>query len=328
MPNLIANPGEYARAQRIDQLAAQVRSINNWPAHPRRMAERMLRIRRELEKKTPKRSLDKFESVKENLVFMDRYVARRIIGISTHMITYLAEDDSNGNRVAVKQARDPAKNNLIRNEMQILSRLCHPNIIQLSGMGNDYFVMELLNGAPFDRFSLHLEDFALAVMYEAAEGMRCVHQQGCVHRDIKTDHIYISRRGGVKIIDFGLARDLNNEKDIGKADTFWGTPEFAAPEVIAHGAGFAEKEVDFFSLGVSMYHQMLRKLPAARKIKIRDEWRNVSFPKTGPALKSRLLKFLSPQTRLILSGLLERDPAKRLADPDELQRMILKALFL
>ena len=156
----------------------------------------------------------------------------------------------------------------LRQELQILLSVDHPNILQLNEVYLDhkYFhmVTELLDGGPIDpkqevagKFS---EVEAAKIIRQSLQAINYLHQQNVVHRDLKTDNILYNDRSKkfVKIIDFGFAKLCQNAD----LSDIRGTPYFMAPEVLRGDYTF---KCDLWSIGVVAFYLLSGKLPFTGK---------------------------------------------------------------
>jgi putative methionine-R-sulfoxide reductase with GAF domain len=177
-----------------------------------------------------------------------------------------ARDERFGVEVAVKQLLDSSQLARFEIEARLLSQLDHPNIVKVTDHFTDehgcFLVMELVAGSDL-REVLAQEgspglgcDPALDLSAELCAALNYVHHQGIVHRDVKLDNA-IRGPAGVVLVDFGVARELADER----AGTIAiGTPRFMAPEVFAGGA--ASERSDVFSLAVTVWALLTGAPPA------------------------------------------------------------------
>jgi serine/threonine protein kinase/tetratricopeptide (TPR) repeat protein len=242
-------------------------------------------------------------------------------------IVYRAQDTKLGRQVALKvlptgnTAADEAVERF-RREARTASSLNHPNICTIYGFdehgGQLYLAMELLDGEPLDRRlsgrPLELRNM-LDIATQVADALDAAHAEGILHRDVKPANIFLTRRGPVKVLDFGLAK-LSPEyrRRSGRMDvptqhipehftsavgTTVGTIAYMSPEQ-ARGDD-VDPRTDLFSFGVVLY-EMCTGRP--------------SFP--------------GHTTAVVFDGILNRDPVPpstlNAMLPPELDRIISKAL--
>ena len=194
-------------------------------------------------------------------------------------VVYRAEDTRLGRPVAVKflpqdgLAAPGARERFLR-EAQAASALDHPNICTIHDVGEHqgrpFIVMALLEGQTLrDRLAHKLPlDDALGLAIQIVDGLAAAHAKGIVHRDIKPANIFVTSRGEVKLLDFGLARlysptDPDNLSDAGMATTqarpvdlttpgeAIGTAPYMSPEQ-ARGEPLDARS-DLFSTGAVLY---------------------------------------------------------------------------
>ena len=189
-------------------------------------------------------------------------------------IVYLAEDTTLGRQVAMKFLTSTAADYRARflREARAVSVLTHPNIATVfdygeTAEGQPYIVMELIKGEPLsDKLragSLPLPE-AARIVCSIAEALGEAHHQGVVHRDIKPSNVIITERNQVKVVDFGLVKQIHEESaenadDRGptgpgthtRSDVIVGTPLYFSPEQ-ATGKK-VDRRTDLFALGVVLY---------------------------------------------------------------------------
>src|SRR5436190_2648643 len=139
-------------------------------------------------------------------------------------VVYLAEDTVLGRRVAIKTlhsrtGHDTQFRNRFLREARAVSMLSHPHIATIYDYGetNDsepYIVMELIKGETLGDLILTEKltvARAIEIIKQVAEALAEAHHHGIVHRDIKPSNVAINERGQVKVLDFGLAKQVTNE---------------------------------------------------------------------------------------------------------------------
>ncbi len=152
-----------------------------------------------------------------------------------------------------------------RREAKMAAQLNHPNIITIYDFveeeGNIYIVMELLDGK--DLKELIRADKALTVeqilgmMEQISDGLGFAHEANLVHRDLKPANIHITKKGQIKILDFGLVHESSSEMT--KTGHVMGTPNYMSPEQV-QGLK-VDPRSDIFSLGAVFYELLTRKKP-------------------------------------------------------------------
>jgi Tol biopolymer transport system component len=189
---------------------------------------------------------------------------------------YRAHDTRLNRAVAIKVlppslAADPDAQARFEREAQAIAALSHPNILAIHDVGSEgptaYAVMELLDGETL-RDRLRTGPLpprkAAEIARAVALGLAAAHDAGIVHRDIKPENIFLTASGHVKILDFGLARqveipgadDPNSPTFIRKTDPgmVMGTLGYMSPEQVAGRA--ADFRSDIFSLGCVLYEMV------------------------------------------------------------------------
>jgi tetratricopeptide (TPR) repeat protein len=182
-------------------------------------------------------------------------------------VVYVAEDTRFGRRVAIKiphAGKDEShyRSRFLR-EARAVSNLNHRNIATVFDMGETddgqpYIVMELVSGQTLGDM-LAGPGLSLArsveIIREVAEALTEAHARGIVHRDIKPSNVIVSDRGEVKVLDFGLAKQLDEDggarSQHTRSDVVIGTPLYLSPEQ-ARGAQ-VDRRSDLFTLGALLY---------------------------------------------------------------------------
>src|SRR5215472_14643441 len=213
------------------------------------------------------------------------YRVLSVIGRGGMGLVHLAEraDGKFEQRVALKVLQSgpdqPFVAEQLQRECRILASLEHPNIARVLDAdvtedGVPYFVMEYVDGQPIDRYcedhKLSLRD-RLRVLLPVCDAVHLAHQKLIVHRDLKPDNILVTTQGVPKLLDFGIAKVLNDTSTAARnTSTRVLTPEYASPEQVRGEA--LNTASDVYSLGAVLYklltgvapHPVLRKEPVRR----------------------------------------------------------------
>lgn len=179
---------------------------------------------------------------------------------------YKATDLRLNRTVAIKMLHPFLVNNpdslrRFQNEAQLSARISHPNVATLydfqEAEGLHFIVMEYVEGKGLDEV-LQLQgklsaDEATKIVLQVLEGLTAAHELGIMHRDLKPANIMITRRGFVKLMDFGIAR-LENSARMTRQNSVIGTLEYLSPELVKGGE--PSKSSDLYAVGV-LLHEML-----------------------------------------------------------------------
>jgi len=191
----------------------------------------------------------------------DKYDLKDVLGTGAFSQVRLAESKDDGQMYAVKIIDKKAlkgKEDSLENEIRVLKRLKHPNIVALLEVFEDktkvFLVMELVTGGElFDRIvekGSYSEKDAADLIKQVLSAVAYMHEEGVVHRDLKPENLlYYSPDAESKIMisDFGLSK----MEESGVMATACGTPGYVAPEVLAQKP--YGKAVDVWSIGVISY---------------------------------------------------------------------------
>ena len=173
--------------------------------------------------------------------------------------------------VAIKSctANDAELRSRFFQEAQIAGNLQHKNIVTVFDFGFEdampYLVQEYLSGEDLDRKIKRGDDIPIGVkvdiLHQIALGLRHAHEQKIVHRDIKPGNVRVLEDGTAKIMDFGIAKVLQQETGLTKTGMTVGTAAYLAPEQIRGRS--ADPRTDVFSFGVLAYELLTLTRPFA-----------------------------------------------------------------
>ena len=202
------------------------------------------------------------------------YRIRSVLGHGGMGVVYLAEREDLSSRAAIKILRDaslsPARRERFASEQRTLAQLNHPSIARLYDAntlpdGTPYFVMEYVEGV---ELTAYCETRArsirerLALFRAVCEAVQAAHRLAIVHRDLKPSNILVMADGQPKLLDFGIAKQLET-LDTAATRTQTGlrlmTPAYAAPEQVSGGA--MGTYTDIYALGVILYELLTGRLP-------------------------------------------------------------------
>jgi serine/threonine protein kinase len=238
---------------------------------------------------------------------------------------YRAKDSRLGRDVAIKVlpesvANDAGRRERFEREAKAVAALSHPNIINIydTGLheGHPFVVMELLDGETLrERLTTGALPVrkAVEIAVQIARGLGAAHEKQIVHRDLKPENIFIIRDGQVKILDFGLARDIANNSGatetraaITDAGIAMGTVGYMAPEQIRAQA--VDGRTDLFAFGAVLF-EMLSGVRAFQRETAADMMTAI-LKEDVPDLVGTNAQIL-PSLDRIVRHCLEKNPAER-----------------
>jgi serine/threonine-protein kinase len=211
-------------------------------------------------------------------VIDDRYELVRVIGRGGHGVVYAAIDRESGIEVALKflhdsVAVDPQYNIRMLREAQVMAALAGTSAIRVYGLrttmdGALYLVMELLSGADLDDYLAEIESvgqrLSIHMLFELldpiVDTLEAAHARGIVHRDLKPANIFVLDSGGVRLLDFGLAKVLA-ASPLTNDGMIAGSPSYIAPEVWRGNPRVLDHRIDVYSLGAIAFRALSGNVP-------------------------------------------------------------------
>jgi serine/threonine protein kinase len=177
-------------------------------------------------------------------VRIHQYEMIKMIGEGGMGTVFLARDLRLGRRVAIKflQTHQPELTQRFLVEARTTARCQHDNIVVIYEVGehdgSPYIVLEFLSGKPLTHLTENGQRLpytrTVEIMCSILRALQCAHEQGIVHRDLKPDNIFITESGTVKVLDFGIAKVLQ-QSSTGQAEKSAGAIRMPSPLELATG---------------------------------------------------------------------------------------------
>ncbi|MFC8449279.1 protein kinase [Kitasatospora sp. NPDC057223] len=248
-----------------------------------------------------------------------RYELVEILGVGGMATVWRGLDRVLGRQVAVKVlngglADDPRFAERFGREAQHAAMLVHPRIAMVfdSGVdqGSPYIVMELVQGRSLS--SLLAEqpglpvERAVGIGAAVCEALEVAHAAGLVHRDIKPGNIMITYDGGVKVVDFGIARAGSSGSGLTQAATVLGTAAYLSPEQAT--AAEVDGRSDLYAVGCVMTEMLTGEPPFTADAPVAIAFKHVTEPAPAPSARR---PGLPPALDAVVLRLLAKNPADR-----------------
>jgi DNA-binding winged helix-turn-helix (wHTH) protein/dienelactone hydrolase len=272
---------------------------------------------------------------------LSRYKIVEKLGEGGMGVVYRARDTALDRDVAVKVlaervAGDQERVARFEREAKAIAKLSHPNILYIHDFGTEggvtFAATELLEGETLrqalDRDGSLAVERALAIARGVAAGLAAAHSKGIIHRDIKPGNIFLTEEGGVKILDFGLARSDSEtvtdilvppegERGLTTPGVILGTVGYMSPEQ-ARGQP-ATPASDVFSLGCVLYEMLIGVGPFKRHT---DTDTLSAILKEPPPPMDVAEQEVARELQRVVWKALEKDPAERYASGAELKQAL------
>lgn len=257
----------------------------------------------------------------------ERYLVERLVARGGMATVYQAEDERLQRKVALKiihqhLAVDPSFRQKFIAEARIAARLSHPNLVNVFDQGADgdlaFLAMEFVSGITLRDA---LKDFgvleasrALEIFEPILSGLSAAHRAGILHRDLKPENVLLSDSGQIKLSDFGLARDIDNNTTTG---SLIGTVAYLSPELVTRGT--ADARSDVYAAGIMLFEMLTGRQPFEGQQAVQIAYQHANDNVPAP---SSLVPAVPPLLDEIVLWATARDPANRPKDADELLTVI------
>ncbi|MFF7970592.1 protein kinase [Streptomyces sp. NPDC007905] len=257
-----------------------------------------------------------------------RYQLRDLLGEGGMASVHLAYDAVLDRQVAIKTlhtelGREQAFRERFRREAQAVAKLTHTNIVsvfdtgedELNGMTTPYIVMEYIEGRPLGsvleedirQFGAMPADKALKITADVLAALEISHEMGLVHRDIKPGNVMMTKRGVIKVMDFGIARAMQSGvTSMTQTGMVVGTPQYLSPEQ-ALGRG-VDARSDLYSVGVMLFQLVTGRLPFDADSALAIAYAHVQEEPVAPSSVNRSLP---PAVDALVARALKKNPNER-----------------
>jgi len=200
-------------------------------------------------------------------VVQQKYRIQRLLGIGG-MAAVFAATHRNGHRVAIKflldhLVHDPDVYRLFTREAYVANDVGHPGAVPVldddtDDQGNVFLVMPLLEGetlrARWERTDKRLPLAEVGVlMLDALDVLASAHAKSIVHRDLKPDNLFLTTKGDVRVLDFGIARRIETDGSFTTTGRMMGTPAFMPPEQALGDRSAIGPHSDLWALGATLF---------------------------------------------------------------------------
>src|SRR5947209_344474 len=267
---------------------------------------------------------------------LDRYELQRLIGKGGMADVYLALDTALQRLVAVKIFKRDEEEMLKRftREARLMQRLRHPHLVPIYDTGEStvdgstlyYIVMPFMEGGTLRARirSARLSSIdACSYLRQIADALDYVHQQGIVHRDIKSSNVLLDAEGTPYLTDFGIARTTNDITHLTSTGDVLGTVDYVAPELFEPNQK-ANALSDLYSLGVLLFEMVTGRLPFTAENQIAV----VSMHMTRrPPSPRTFAPEISPQVERVILRALAKKPEQRYGSATELADAFCQAAY-
>lgn len=263
----------------------------------------------------------------------NRYQVLKEIGRGGMGVVFQAYDKQLKEQVAIKVlspllSHDSEALERLKREVSAARRVTHSNVIRIHDISEThqlyYVSMEYFNGISLKEFIKQTGALSAMQAYQIAgqicDGLEAAHQQGVIHRDLKSQNIIINTANQVKIIDFGLARTAHHD-GMTVSGLIMGTPEYMAPEQVSGKR--VDERADIYSLGVILYELFTGKLPFTGDSAISIGFKQI---KDDPPSPRSVNPQLSEEVERVILKALEKDPFSRHRNVTELRKSLESAV--
>jgi len=265
-------------------------------------------------------------------ILAGRYQLESVLGRGGMGVVYTARHIAINRTIAVKVLRrDLARSGdavaRFHREARAAASIGSPYIVDVFDFGftddgDAYIAMEKLDGIDLRRLvkdnGALAPSRALQICRQIAKGLSAAHARGIVHRDLKSENVFVCLRDGgehIKLLDFGISKVTELDDGRGPLTSegvVMGTPHYMAPELL-HGATAADQRADIYALGCVLYEMLTNSVPFSGRTAMEVAYKHVHEPVEPPS--SRRAGLAHALDKLVLHAL-AKNPDERIQDAD------------
>jgi serine/threonine protein kinase len=259
-----------------------------------------------------------------NIKRIGKYEVIDLLGRGGMGLVYRAFDRQLNREVAIKTVtegftRDQEMLQRFYREAAKTGALKHPNIVIVYDLGEQdgfpYIVMEYLSGEPLDRLIQSGKPqtlaFKLQIIEQVCYALGYAHRNDVIHRDVKPANVIVQSDGGVKLLDFGIARQEKTDGHLTRTGHVIGTLQYMAPERLKNAT--FDGRSDIFSVGVMMFQLLTGQLPFSGDYSIVQKILSEKHPPL-----SQFLEKYPPALDAIVDRAMAKSPDDRYSTADEM----------
>ncbi len=260
-----------------------------------------------------------------------RYLTLSRIGVGGMGIVYRAHDTELNRTVALKVlppklSKYPEYLKRFHTEAQAQARLNSPHVVMLYELMEhpvgQVLVLEYVEGETLENRLRHYGPLsvpeAVRVFEQAMRGVEHIHRMGVVHRDLKPSNIFITRDGEIKLMDFGIARLMDNH-DPSQNGAMVGTLLYISPEQI--NGRETDCRSDIYTLGISLFEAVTGRLPFERRT---DYALMHAHVQENPPSPKEFQRRLPPELESVILKAMAKDPNRRFQTMTEFRTALLE----
>lgn len=259
-----------------------------------------------------------------------RYAIVGLLGVGGIGRVYEAEQVGLDRSVAIKVIRPERRDDEVTvhrfmREARAAGRISSPHVVTLYDCGRDdtgelYIAMELLEGRSLSQRIASREPFEMSEVLQIATmialGLRAAHEAGVLHRDLKPANVFLCDDGNVKVLDFGIAKLLDDEasEDLTAVNRILGTPVYMSPEAATRRP--LGPTSDLYALGLLIFEMVVGTPP----FKTGDAWKTLEkqVKTRAPRLESAApWRSIPDELGELVASLLKKNPLNRPRDAGE-----------